>query len=130
VLEPTGRHVQLAGATGADFRDGKIRPYRTYFDDISLIEQLVALTKPRGGVPGRRRSGSLDIEFLETQIPREASAAMGLGDEVDLAISWTKARSSRVSAAGPGATVASRPARVGGSEPSTSLARAATPRRR
>jgi len=28
----------------------------------------------------------LDIEFLEVQIRREASAAMGLGDEVDLAI--------------------------------------------
>ena len=28
----------------------------------------------------------LDIEFLETQIRREASAAMGLGDEVELAI--------------------------------------------
>ena len=28
----------------------------------------------------------LDIRFLETQIRREASAAMGLGDEVDLAI--------------------------------------------
>ena len=41
VLEATGRHVQLAGATVADFRDGKIRSYRTYFDDISLIEQLV-----------------------------------------------------------------------------------------
>ena len=41
VLEATGRHVQLPGATVADFRDGKIRSYRTYFDDISLIEQLV-----------------------------------------------------------------------------------------
>ena len=41
VLEATGRHVQLAGATVADFRDGKIRSYRTYFDDVSLIEQLV-----------------------------------------------------------------------------------------
>jgi len=40
-LEPTGRHVQLAGATVADFREGKIRSYRTYFDDISLLEQLV-----------------------------------------------------------------------------------------
>jgi GNAT superfamily N-acetyltransferase len=29
---------------------------------------------------------SRDIEFLETQIRREASAAMGLGDEVELAI--------------------------------------------
>ena len=41
VLEATGRHVQLAGVTVADFRDGKIRSYRTYFDDLSLIEQLV-----------------------------------------------------------------------------------------
>jgi len=41
VLDATGRRVQLAGATVADFRDGKIRSYRTYFDDISLIEQIV-----------------------------------------------------------------------------------------
>ena len=41
VLEATGRHVQLAGATVADFRDGRIHAYRTYFDDLSLIEQLV-----------------------------------------------------------------------------------------
>ncbi len=40
-LEPTGRRVQLAGVTVADFRNGKIRSYRTYFDDISLIEQIV-----------------------------------------------------------------------------------------
>ena len=41
-VEATGRHVRLAGVTVADFRDGKIRSYRTYFDDLSLIEQLVA----------------------------------------------------------------------------------------
>ena len=41
VLEATGRHVQLPGVTVADFRDGKIRSYRTYFDDISLLEQIV-----------------------------------------------------------------------------------------
>ena len=41
VLDATGRHVQMAGATVADFREGKIRSYRTYFDDVSLIEQLV-----------------------------------------------------------------------------------------
>ena len=40
-LEATGRRVTLAGATIADFRDGKIRSYRTYFDDLSLIEQVV-----------------------------------------------------------------------------------------
>ncbi len=41
VLEATGRHVQLPGVTVADFREGKIRSFRTYFDDISLIEQIV-----------------------------------------------------------------------------------------
>ncbi len=40
-LEATGRHVQLPGVTVADFRDGKIRSYRTYFADLSLIEQIV-----------------------------------------------------------------------------------------
>jgi ketosteroid isomerase-like protein len=40
-LEATGRHVQLPGVTVADFRDGRIRSYRTYFDDLSLIEQIV-----------------------------------------------------------------------------------------
>ena len=42
VVEATGRHVQLAGVTVADFRDGKIRSFRTYFDDVSLIEQLAS----------------------------------------------------------------------------------------
>jgi ketosteroid isomerase-like protein len=40
-LEATGRHVQLPGVTVADFREGKIRSFRTYFDDLSLIEQIV-----------------------------------------------------------------------------------------
>ena len=40
-VEATGRHVKLPGVTVADFREGKIRSYRTYFDDISLIEQMV-----------------------------------------------------------------------------------------
>ena len=40
-VEATGRRVQLAGVTVADFRDGKIRSFRTYFDDMSLIEQIV-----------------------------------------------------------------------------------------
>jgi ketosteroid isomerase-like protein len=43
VLDATGRHVQLAGVTVADFRDGKIRSFRTYFDDMSLIEQIVGV---------------------------------------------------------------------------------------
>jgi ketosteroid isomerase-like protein len=43
VLEATGRHVQLPGVTVADFREGKIRSFRTYFDDISLIEQITGV---------------------------------------------------------------------------------------
>ena len=41
VVEATGRHVRLPGVTVADFREGKIRSYRTYFDDLSMIEQIV-----------------------------------------------------------------------------------------
>jgi len=41
VLDATGRRVKLAGVTVADFRGGKIRSYRTYFDDISLLEQII-----------------------------------------------------------------------------------------
>lgn len=40
VLEATGRRIRLAGVTVADFREGKIRSFRTYFDDLSLIEQI------------------------------------------------------------------------------------------
>ena len=40
-IAATGRHVKLPGVTVADFRGGKIRSYRTYFDDVSLIEQMV-----------------------------------------------------------------------------------------
>ena len=40
-LPGTGRHVRLPGFTVADFREGKIRSFLTYFDDASLIEQLV-----------------------------------------------------------------------------------------
>jgi hypothetical protein len=43
VLEATGRHVQLAGVSVADFREGKIRSFRTYFDDLSMIEQIVGV---------------------------------------------------------------------------------------
>ena len=42
-VEATGQHVKLPGVTVADFREGKIRAYRTYFDDISLIEQMVSV---------------------------------------------------------------------------------------
>ena len=41
VLEATGRRPRLAGVTVADFRGEKIRSFRSYFDDLSLIEQIV-----------------------------------------------------------------------------------------
>ena len=41
VLDATGRHVRMAGVTVADFRGEKIRSFRTYFDDLSLLEQIV-----------------------------------------------------------------------------------------
>ena len=43
VLEATGRHLHLPGVTVADFREGKIRSFRTYFDDLSLIEQIASV---------------------------------------------------------------------------------------
>lgn len=43
VVEPTGRRFRLAGVTVADFRDGKIRSFRTYFDDVSFLEQVVGV---------------------------------------------------------------------------------------
>jgi hypothetical protein len=50
----------------------------------------------------------LDIEFLETQIRHEASAAMGLGDEAELAIFVRDADTVvAASADGRGATAAS-----------------------
>jgi ketosteroid isomerase-like protein len=41
VVEATGRHIRMAGVTVADFRGQKIRSFRSYFDDVSLIEQVV-----------------------------------------------------------------------------------------
>ena len=43
VLDATGRHVQLAGASVADFREEKIRSFLTYFDDLSMLEQIVGV---------------------------------------------------------------------------------------
>ena len=43
VLDATGRRVRMPGVTVADFREGKIRSFRTYFDDVSLIEQIVGV---------------------------------------------------------------------------------------
>jgi ketosteroid isomerase-like protein len=41
VIDGTGHHVELPGVTVADFRDGKIASFRSYFDDLALIDQIV-----------------------------------------------------------------------------------------
>lgn len=44
------------------------------------------MTRRRGGFEVENHPDPLDLEVLETEIRREASIAMGLGEEVDLAI--------------------------------------------
>ncbi len=42
VIEPTGRRVHLSGATIAEFDgDDRICAFRSYFDDLAIIEQLL-----------------------------------------------------------------------------------------
>ena len=40
-VEATGRHVHVGGATFAEFRGDKIRAFRSYFDEVALLEQLI-----------------------------------------------------------------------------------------
>ncbi|HET7489989.1 MAG TPA: ester cyclase [Acidimicrobiales bacterium] len=40
-IEATGRHVVLAGVTVAEFRGDQIRAFRSYFDEVSVLEQLI-----------------------------------------------------------------------------------------
>jgi ketosteroid isomerase-like protein len=40
VIEPTGRRITLRGVTVADFDGDRIRAFRQYWDEVSLIEQL------------------------------------------------------------------------------------------
>jgi len=41
VIEPNGRQLLLGAAAMADFVDGKIASLRAYFDDASLLEQML-----------------------------------------------------------------------------------------
>jgi len=42
VIEPTGRRLHLSGATVAEFDDDRICAFRSYFDDLALVEQILA----------------------------------------------------------------------------------------
>jgi len=42
VIEPTGRRLHLSGATVAEFDGDRICAFRSYFDDLALVEQVLA----------------------------------------------------------------------------------------
>ena len=42
VIEPNGRQLLLGAAAIADFEGGKIKALRAYFDDATLLEQMLA----------------------------------------------------------------------------------------
>ncbi len=48
LIEPTGGHVRLTGASVAEFRECRIRAFRHYFDDSALVAGTP-------GVPGHIR---------------------------------------------------------------------------
>jgi ketosteroid isomerase-like protein len=41
LLEPTGLRLHLAGATIAEFTGGKVSAFRSYFDDMAIVEQVL-----------------------------------------------------------------------------------------
>ena len=40
-VEATGQRLQLGGATVAEFEGHRIRAFRTYFDTLGLLEQMI-----------------------------------------------------------------------------------------
>ena len=43
-IRPTGRRLHLSGATIAEFDGDRICSFRSYFDDLALVEQALAAT--------------------------------------------------------------------------------------
>jgi predicted ester cyclase len=41
-IEPTGRRLHLSGATVAEFDGDRVCAFRSYFDDLALVEQVLA----------------------------------------------------------------------------------------
>lgn len=42
VVDPTGRRLHLSGVTVAEFDGDRICAFRSYFDDLALVEQALA----------------------------------------------------------------------------------------
>lgn len=45
VIEATGRRLHLSGATVAEFDGDRICAFRSYFDDLALVEQVLLAPK-------------------------------------------------------------------------------------
>lgn len=43
VIEPTGRRLHLSGATVAEFDGDRVCAFRSYFDDLALVEQALTV---------------------------------------------------------------------------------------
>jgi ketosteroid isomerase-like protein len=41
-IDPTGRRLHISGATVAEFDGDRICGFRSYFDDLALVEQVLA----------------------------------------------------------------------------------------
>jgi ketosteroid isomerase-like protein len=41
-IEPTGRRLHVSGATVAEFDGDRVCAFRSYFDDLALVEQALA----------------------------------------------------------------------------------------
>lgn len=41
-IEPTGRRLHVSGATFAEFDGDRVCAFRSYFDDLALVEQALA----------------------------------------------------------------------------------------
>jgi len=41
-IEPTGRRLHVSGATVAEFDGDRVCAFRSYFDDLALLEQAIA----------------------------------------------------------------------------------------
>jgi ketosteroid isomerase-like protein len=41
VIEPTGRRLHMSGATVAEFDGDRVCAFRSYFDDLALVEQIL-----------------------------------------------------------------------------------------
>ena len=93
VIEPNGRELLLGSCVVAEFDGDTISAFRDYFDNVALLEQMVAL----GPIAGSAVDAShrlvvedspdpADLALLEERVAAAAIAAAGLGDDEEFGI--------------------------------------------